>query len=105
VGGFSLAMGGRLAALASPPTSQTYLDVTSFGAKGDGRTDDTKAIQAALDTVANINGLNQPVAVFVPPGVYCTRQLQMHSNSGRTSRQWSRHRKRTLQDDSGRTAL
>jgi len=83
-GGFSLALGGRFPAFASPqPTSanQTYLDVTSFGAKGDGQTDNTKAIQAALDTVADINGQSQPVAVFVPPGVYCSRQLRMHSNS------------------------
>lgn len=77
-------LGGRFPSFASPeqtPTSQTYTDVTSLGAKGDGQTDDTKAIQAALDTVTDINGLSQPVAVFVPPGVYCSRQLQMHFNS------------------------
>jgi len=83
-GGFSLAIGAGFPASAPqshPPVSQTYLDVTSFGAKGDGQTDDTKAIQAALDTVAEINGLPQPVSVFVPPGVYCSQQLRMHSNT------------------------
>jgi hypothetical protein len=62
----------------------TYLDVTEFGAKGDGKTDDTRAIQAALDTVVDVNGLQQPVSVFLPPGVYCSSRLQMHSNSALT---------------------
>ncbi|AIE83735.1 glycosyl hydrolase family 28-related protein [Fimbriimonas ginsengisoli] len=41
------------------------LDVASFGAKGDGRTDNTKAFQAALDAAAKQN-----VAVFAGSGNY-----------------------------------
>ncbi len=36
-----------------------------FGAKGDGRTDDTRAIQAALDKYANGNRI-----LYLPPGTY-----------------------------------
>lgn len=60
---------------------QSYVDVHQFGAKGDGKTDDTAAIQAALDAVAQIGSLRQPVAVFMPPGVYCSRRLTMRSNT------------------------
>ncbi|NLN76403.1 MAG: hypothetical protein GX139_08835 [Armatimonadetes bacterium] len=40
-------------------------NVTSFGAKGDAKTDDTKAFQAALDSAAEKGGI-----VFVPAGTY-----------------------------------
>ncbi len=46
-----------------PAAGPTAANVRDFGAVGDGVTDDTKAIQAALD--ATRNG-----AVFVPPGRY-----------------------------------
>lgn len=61
--------------------SGSYLDVTEFGARGDGRSDNTKAIQAALDTVAKIGKLTQPASVFIPPGIYPSGQLRMHSNT------------------------
>jgi hypothetical protein len=46
-------------------------DVRQFGAKGDGQSDDTKAIQAAID--AGIHG----GAVFLPPGVYLSSELHL----------------------------
>jgi len=56
-----------------PPSNSanTMFDVRQFGAKGDGRSDDTKAIQAAID--AGTHG----GAVFVPPGVYLSTELHL----------------------------
>lgn len=47
-------------------------DITAFGAVGDGETDCTAAIQAALDAAAEVEG-----TVIVPPGKYLTGQLKM----------------------------
>jgi len=55
----------------------TMLDVTQFGAKGDGATDDTAAIQRALDEAAEGAG-----GVFVPPGTYVCAGLKMHPRTG-----------------------
>jgi hypothetical protein len=49
-----------------PTRGQPYL-VTSFGAAGDGTTDDTRAIQAAVDAALAPGG---PALVQFPPGVY-----------------------------------
>ena len=49
------------------------LDVTEFGATGDGRQDDTIAIQRALDEAGETGG-----SVFVPPGVYLCADLKVH---------------------------
>ena len=50
---------------AKPPASPLVVNVKSKGAKGNGRTDDTAAIQAAIDDVAGTGG-----TVFVPNGTY-----------------------------------
>lgn len=50
---------------AKAPSSPLVVSVKAKGAKGDGRTDDTAAIQAAIDEVAGTGG-----TVFVPDGVY-----------------------------------
>lgn len=47
------------------PTSATVVNVKDTGAKGDGATDDTAAIQAAVDQVAGTGA-----TVLVPDGVY-----------------------------------
>src|SRR5277367_228245 len=58
------------------------VDVTAFGAKGDGVTDDTAAIQAAITFVCNshasaIGG----GSIFFPPGVYALTQPQLPSTA------------------------
>jgi len=50
------------------PTSPLVVNVKDKGAKGDGRTEDTKAIQKAIDEVAGTGG-----TVYVPPGTYMVR--------------------------------
>jgi len=62
-------------ALAVPPP--TVYDVTSFGAQGDGVTDDTNAIQAAIDAANSRGG---GTLVF-PAGTFrLTRALTIYSN-------------------------
>jgi len=48
-----------------PPASSLVVNVKDKGATGDGRTDDTAAIQAAIDAVGGTGG-----AVLVPDGTY-----------------------------------
>jgi len=48
-----------------PPASSLVVDVRRTGAKGDGRTDDTAALQAAFDKVGGTGG-----TVLVPDGTY-----------------------------------
>ena len=60
-------------AVALPPaTSDGLLNVRHFGAKGDGKADDTAALQRAIDTAASLKG-----GVLVPPGEYPTSELHM----------------------------
>ena len=50
---------------AEKPTSALVVDVKDRGARGDGRADDTAAIQAAIDEVAGTGG-----TVLIPSGTY-----------------------------------
>jgi polygalacturonase len=51
---------------------QNLVNVRQLGAKGDGKTEDTKVLQAAIDSASSNKS-----AVFVPPGEYLTRELHM----------------------------
>ncbi len=51
---------------ADPATPGSAIDVRHFGAKGDGKTDDTAAFQAAIDAAHTAGG----GSVFVPAGTY-----------------------------------
>jgi len=77
LGGASFLMGAPSLSRAEVPTaSQEHINVRELGATGDGKTDDTKAIQRALDAAGEVRG-----AVFVPLGVYLCADLQMRSNT------------------------
>lgn len=57
---------------ARPPRGE-MADVRSFGAKGDGRTDDSKAVQAAVDSAKHVH---------FPEGIYrFDAPVMLHSNS------------------------
>lgn len=71
LGGIWLAMRPERAS-AAEAIADTALNVRRFGAKGDGRADDTKAIQSAIDAVAARGG-----GVFLPPGIYLSSELRM----------------------------
>jgi len=53
------------AASASASATGSFINVRDYGAMGDGSTDDTQAIQAAIDATEGVGGI-----VFVPPGIY-----------------------------------
>jgi hypothetical protein len=68
------ALGGAAAASGMSSGDGAVIDARDHGATGDGATDDTAALQAALDAVGARGGI-----VFLPPGVYVTRRLTLRS--------------------------
>jgi hypothetical protein len=55
-------------------SSGAVYNVRDFGAAGDGSSDDTDHLQQAIDAARAGGGI-----VFLPPGVYLTRRLVLHS--------------------------
>ncbi len=53
------------------------LNIRDFGAVGDGKTDDTVAVQAALDAAEKIQG-----TVFVPEGTFLISRVRLHPHTG-----------------------
>jgi Pectate lyase superfamily protein len=56
------------------PIGSGFTDVRDFGATGDGTTDDTAALQAAIDAVKGSNSLAQMGTrgvLYLPEGTYC----------------------------------
>jgi hypothetical protein len=56
---------GTTTPIGGTPATTAIYDVRQFGATGDGRTDDTAAIQAAIDASPATGG-----TVMLPPGIY-----------------------------------
>ena len=59
----------------NPQTVPTF-DVTTFSAKGDGETDDSAAIQFAIDKAADTGG-----TAYVPPGRYLTGPIYLRTGA------------------------
>jgi hypothetical protein len=77
LGGASFFLGAQGSAGGEGPAVRPErISLREFGATGDGKTDDTMAIQRALDAAGEVQG-----AVFVPPGVYLCADLQMRLNT------------------------
>jgi hypothetical protein len=72
IGGASLIFGAGALGAQQAPASRGLLDAHALGAVGDGKTDDTAALQRALDAAGEISG-----GVFISPGVYLTRELHV----------------------------
>ncbi|MGO8718413.1 MAG: right-handed parallel beta-helix repeat-containing protein [Acidobacteriaceae bacterium] len=72
MGGASFLFSAAASASPQAPQGRGFLDARKFGAAGDGKTDDTTALQQVLDAAAKTSG-----AVFVPPGVYLTHELHV----------------------------
>jgi hypothetical protein len=64
----------------TPPADAGVLNVRDFGAKGDGVTDDTKALIAAIDAAGPDTGPNfwRTRIVYLPPGTYLVSDTLTH---------------------------
>lgn len=71
------APGSDVADVSSAPGHRLTLNVRELGAKGDGTTRDTQAIQSALDRVAAAGGGE----VAIPAGTFVTGSLVLKSNT------------------------
>jgi Pectate lyase superfamily protein len=66
---------GNIAVGASAFVMSPYYDVSCYGAKGDGATNDTTALQAAIDAAASRGG----GVVLLPPGSYLSGTIHLRS--------------------------
>lgn len=76
MGGASLFFSGAVRASSEATPNGTVLDPRQFGAKGDGRTNDTGSLQRALDAAGENGG-----AVILAPGVYVTGELHVRAGT------------------------
>src|SRR5271170_5661484 len=80
--GSAAALFASSATASSPETTPQTLpedrrfDARQFGAAGDGKTDDTAALQKALDAAGATGG-----AVLLAPGIYLTGELHLHERT------------------------
>ncbi len=80
VAAFSAAAVGRpsFSGGASLTAEGGVYDVTAYGAKGDGRSDDRAALQAAIEAAENAGG----GTIYFPPGTYLCSYVADHDTGG-----------------------
>jgi hypothetical protein len=71
-GASSLLLSPASAFSQAAPEDRAFIDARQSGATGDGKTNDTAALQRALDTAGRNSG-----AVFLPPGIYLAGELHV----------------------------
>jgi len=76
MGGASLLFAQGAMAAQNPSSAHGFLSAQDFGAKADGKSNDTAALQRALDAAGETSG-----AVFLPPGVYVTGELHVRAGT------------------------
>jgi hypothetical protein len=76
LGGASALFSASALGAQTSSTEHGLLDARTFGATGDGKTDDTAALQRAIDAAAASSG-----GVFLPPAVYLTRELHVRAGT------------------------
>jgi len=74
----SITVGGSETVLGPRPR----VDVTAYGAKGDGTTDDTSAINSAITASCNTTLGSSHPDLYFPPGTYAVTQTQLPSTAG-----------------------
>lgn len=79
LGGASMLLGGSAWAAGAAPTGGEVIDARKAGAVGDGKVDDTAALQRAFDSAGEKSG-----GVFIPPGVYLTKELHVRAGTAIT---------------------
>jgi hypothetical protein len=72
LGGASALFSAATLSAQQTPNGKQLLDAQKFGAIGDGTTDDSAALQRAIDAAGEHSG-----GVFLPPAVYLTRELHV----------------------------
>ena len=76
IGGASVLLGSAALAAPQTPARDELLNARKLGATGDGKTDDTAALQRAFDAAAESSG-----GVFIPPGVYLSGELHVRPDT------------------------
>jgi polygalacturonase len=77
---------GALAACATVASAASVCDVRSYGAKGDGKTKDTAAIQKAIDTCAQQGGgtVELTVGTYLSAPIVLKSNINFHLDKGAT---------------------
>lgn len=76
VSGVAGKAGAHALRTAKPPASEGTADVRAFGAKGNGKSIDSEAINKAIDCVSTRGG----GTVWVPAGTYLSYSIRLKSN-------------------------